>query len=180
MDIVRHAKVSKRTFYEHFADKERCFLDTYAAISAELLGRVAQGAAGGQTGEEKLERAISAYIGALEEHRHLVRAVLSDVHAAGPAALRLRRTILLRFADLLRMMVESVRATRSDVRALSPEMAMTVIGGVHELLLLMMEQDRADELKKVGQTAQELITALLKIDAAATGVAPQQRRPESA
>src|SRR6185503_15316570 len=25
-DIVQHARVSKRTFYEHFADKEACYL----------------------------------------------------------------------------------------------------------------------------------------------------------
>jgi len=164
MDIVRHAKVSKRTFYEHFADKERCFIDAYSAISAELLGRVARGAAVGQTAEEKLALAISAYIGALEEHRPLIRAFLSDVHAAGPAALALRRTVLLRFAELLRMMVETVRLTREDVRSLSPEMAMTIIGGVHERLLLMMEKDHVDELKKVGETARELITSLLKLE----------------
>jgi hypothetical protein len=120
----------------------------------------------GESAEEKLELAIANYIGTLQEHRSLVRAFLSDIHAAGQAAIALRRSILLRFADLLRMIVESVRAQRKDVRPLSPEMAMTVIGGVHELLLLMIEQDRVDELQKVGQTAQELITSLLKIETA--------------
>ena len=32
-DVVRVARVSKRTFYEHFADKEACFLALYAETS---------------------------------------------------------------------------------------------------------------------------------------------------
>ena len=38
-DVVRHARVSKRTFYEHFADKEACFLALYAETSDELHRR---------------------------------------------------------------------------------------------------------------------------------------------
>ena len=36
-DIVRHARVSKRTFYEHFADKEACLLAGYQHISDLLM-----------------------------------------------------------------------------------------------------------------------------------------------
>src|ERR687893_3211952 len=39
-DVVRRAGVSKKTFYEHFADKEECFLAAYEAASEELLARV--------------------------------------------------------------------------------------------------------------------------------------------
>jgi AcrR family transcriptional regulator len=45
-DIVRHARVSKRTFYEHFADKEECFLSAYASTSEYLLRLVAAAAEG--------------------------------------------------------------------------------------------------------------------------------------
>ena len=36
-DVVARARVSKRTFYEHFADKEACFLALYSETSDELL-----------------------------------------------------------------------------------------------------------------------------------------------
>ena len=39
-DIVRGAGVSKKTFYEHFADKQDCFLAAYESASEELLERV--------------------------------------------------------------------------------------------------------------------------------------------
>src|SRR5918996_5367122 len=39
-DIVRGAGVSKKTFYEHFADKLDCFLAAYEAASDELFEHV--------------------------------------------------------------------------------------------------------------------------------------------
>ena len=36
-DIVRHARTSKRTFYDHFATKEQCFFDLLTANNEELV-----------------------------------------------------------------------------------------------------------------------------------------------
>src|SRR5919106_1114372 len=41
-DVVRGAGVSKKTFYEHFADKQDCFLAAYEAASEELRDRYAE------------------------------------------------------------------------------------------------------------------------------------------
>ena len=40
-DIARHARVSKRTFYEHFATKQDCLLALYVAASERALARIA-------------------------------------------------------------------------------------------------------------------------------------------
>ena len=39
-DIVRAAGVSKMTFYQHFRDKEDCFVAAYEAAGEELFERV--------------------------------------------------------------------------------------------------------------------------------------------
>src|SRR5687768_18574853 len=49
-DVVRRAGVSKKTFYEHFADKQDCFLAAYEAASEELLERFAEPQAWQETG----------------------------------------------------------------------------------------------------------------------------------
>jgi AcrR family transcriptional regulator len=177
MDIVRHAKVSKRTFYEHFADKEACFLASYAALSDELLGRIASAAARGGSAEERLSAAILAYFGALQEQRRFLRAFLSEVHAAGPRALALRRQILQRFADLLRSTAEAERAQRKDVRVLSPELATAIVGGIHELILCTLEEGRIDRLSEVARTSYELLYAVLLNP---TQQAPQKPAPRPA
>src|ERR1700757_5512229 len=39
-DIVRHAHASRRTFYNHFADKEACFVELTQVLSQMLLEAV--------------------------------------------------------------------------------------------------------------------------------------------
>jgi AcrR family transcriptional regulator len=175
-DIVRRAKVSKRTFYEHFADKEACFLEAYAALSDELLARVALAAVAVDSAEQKLSRAVEVYFTTLSEQRWFLRAFLSEVHAAGPRALALRRKILQRFAALLRSRVEEVRATQPELRELSAEMAIAIVGGIHELILHTLEQGRVDGLAQVGATTYQLIRAVLGPEIAAAP-APRRARP---
>src|SRR4051812_38560372 len=40
-DVVALAGVSRRTFYEHFADKEECFLESYAVGAQAIIAEVA-------------------------------------------------------------------------------------------------------------------------------------------
>src|SRR6185312_6723758 len=50
-DVVAHAGVSRKTFYEHFADREECFLAAYDAAVDVLLGAVAERMAAGPSSE---------------------------------------------------------------------------------------------------------------------------------
>src|ERR1700730_16866875 len=49
---IAYAGVSRSTFYEHFADKEDCFLATFSAL-APVLGKELLGAVKGVPWEEK-------------------------------------------------------------------------------------------------------------------------------
>lgn len=166
-DVVRHARVSKRTFYECFADKEACFLETYATMSSELLARVAEAAAGSPP-EQAIDAAVRAYFQSLDERRVLVRAFLSEIHGAGPRALALRRKIHLKFAALLRTSVDSSLA-RSRARehrgakltALTPDMSIALVGGVNELVLCALERGHKAPLSTLADTAIELIRAVV-------------------
>src|SRR5689334_20039095 len=53
-DVIAHAGVSRKTFYEHFRDKEDCFLAAYDTGVELLLGELR--AAGDDT-QDPLERA---------------------------------------------------------------------------------------------------------------------------
>jgi AcrR family transcriptional regulator len=62
-DVVRRAGVSKKTFYDHFADKEDCFLAAYQAASGELLRRVREAHEGHEDWEERTRAGIATYAG---------------------------------------------------------------------------------------------------------------------
>ena len=88
-DIVRGAGVSKKTFYEHFRDKEDCFLAAYEAAAGELFERVR--AAQHEPGDwlERARAGIRAYLRWLAGDPALARVFLIEVAAAGPARRRL-------------------------------------------------------------------------------------------
>jgi AcrR family transcriptional regulator len=177
-DIVQHARVSRRTFYQHFADKEACYLATYSALSDDVLSRIAEAGATELPAEERLVAATYAYLTALEERPALTRTFLTEIQAAGPQALKLRRSIHRRFAELLRHLVERTRKERPGMRSLSPEMAAAIVGGINELVLLTVEEGRGQRLQEIGATVVDLLGAVLLAPAARQGRAlnPLRRR----
>ncbi|HEY5148036.1 MAG TPA: helix-turn-helix domain-containing protein, partial [Polyangiaceae bacterium] len=65
-DIARQARVSKRTFYEHFADKEACFIACYATLSDVVLQAVNAATSGDLPWAKKLRASTRAYLSTLE------------------------------------------------------------------------------------------------------------------
>jgi len=165
-DVVQHARVSKRTFYECFGDKEACFLATYAALSDDVLARIAAAGQSDLPPDERLLAATHAYLDALEERPALTRAFLTEIQAAGAPALKLRRNIHQRFAELLRQLVERTRKEQPQLRPISSEMATAIVGGINELVLLTIEEGRSQRLREIGATVIELLRAVLLAPAA--------------
>jgi AcrR family transcriptional regulator len=161
-DVVRHARVSKRTFYEHFTDKETCFLQLYARTSAELLELIADAASGPAAWEERVAAAARAYFERLAAEPALSRAGLVEIQAAGPRALKLRREVQRRYAELLRALSVQAAAEQPGIRPLTPALATAVVGGLNELMLEAVEAGREERLGELAGTAAELLRALLE------------------
>jgi AcrR family transcriptional regulator len=160
-DVVRIARVSKRTFYEHFADKEACFLALYAETSDELIELIATSAATAPgSWEERIEAAARAYFERVAGEPELIRAALLEIQAAGPRARELRREVQRRYADQLRAFSDAA-AAEGAVRALTPALATAVVGGLNELMLEAVEAGRAERIGELADAATELIRAVL-------------------
>jgi AcrR family transcriptional regulator len=160
-DIVRHARVSKRTFYEHFADKEACYLELYSAASDHMLAVIAEAAAAEAPWRERLDAATRAYLTELGRIPALTRTFLMEIQAAGPRALALRREVHGRFAQQLQALTEVVATEEPRVHALTPAMATAVVGGVNELMLQAVEEGRTQRLSDLAETATALILAVV-------------------
>lgn len=162
-DIVRHAKVSKRTFYEHFEDKEQCFLATYVAATDIVLESVAAAFElyRERPWDEQLDAAIDAYVTALETNPALTRSCLVEIHAAGPRALERRREVHGAFAKMLRAFALRTRKKDADVQPITEEMATAVVGGINELLVAQVERGPQNRLASLRETASTLMKAVL-------------------
>lgn len=65
-DVVRHARTSKRTFYDQFASKEQCFLELLAA-DIEKLGESIAAAVQPETDwHDQIRQAVEAYVTYIE------------------------------------------------------------------------------------------------------------------
>jgi len=60
--IARHAAVSRRTFYEHFRDKDECFSAAYETVMTELRERIDQGFEGAGEWSEGIKEGIAAML----------------------------------------------------------------------------------------------------------------------
>lgn len=160
-DIARHARVSKRTFYEHFVDKQECFLAVYGAASDRLLRLVGEAARPEMSWSEQVRVAVHAYLSTLQHDPALTRAMLLELPSAGAEALRLRRRGQQDFAAFLLARVEEGARERPGARPISPAMATAVIGGLNELVLEAVEEGRADRLTDLSGDATDFVRAAL-------------------
>jgi len=104
-EVLRRAGVSRETFYEHFANKEECFLAAYDAGVAVILAEMTGGddADGGDEADAdlaaRLDRVLERYLAVLAREPAVARTFLVEVYAAGPAALVRRVESQARFAQ---------------------------------------------------------------------------------
>jgi AcrR family transcriptional regulator len=142
--VARLAGVSRKTFYEQFADREDCFLAAYDAILAQFLERVI--AAYGQTELEwpdRLRAAIEALLAFLASEPAFARMCLVEVLAAGPRALE-------RYVGAVGGLAELLAEGRGRVRAAEepPEdIATDVIEGGAFLIREQILAGRTEELR---------------------------------
>ena len=162
-DIVAKARVSKRTFYEHFEDKEACLLAAYRAATTAMMAamQTAYEANAERPMEEQVEAVIDAYVTALESTPSLTRTCLVEMAAAGPRALHLRREVHEAFATQLRAFIDRAREKHPEVRAISAPLATAIVGGIDELLLAQVEKGPQHRLASLRETATELMRAVL-------------------
>lgn len=129
-EVLKAAGVSRRTFYEQFADKEDCFLAAYDALVARCAERVVAAYHGGGGWEDGIVRAYDALLSALAEQPDYAYLGVVAVLAAGPRALARREAALRRFARF----VEHTRE-RADTAAQPPALVgRAIVGGIHELV----------------------------------------------
>jgi AcrR family transcriptional regulator len=134
-DIVASARVSKRTFYEHFGSKEECLLALYEQVTVRLMEIVRSSGNVRQRFPKQIADGTAAFLSALDSMPEFTRTLLVEMQGAGERAFRMRQETLRGFARTLVEMVEAGRAANPDLKPLSMARALAIVGGINELLL---------------------------------------------
>jgi len=141
-EVVRHAHTSRRTFYQHFADRDACFLALFDVVSAALLERIAGAATGEGPFGERVDRAVAAYLGAVAAEPVLTRACIQETPALGAEGLERVRVLHERWAQQIMVLVEEARRHDDTLRPLPLEVATIIAGGFRDLVISALDQGR--------------------------------------
>ncbi|WP_239024270.1 TetR/AcrR family transcriptional regulator [Ramlibacter humi] len=155
-DIVREASVSRRTFYEHFGGKNECLIALYEAASRNALKVLRSAIDPARPWPAQVEQALGAYLQCLASNPILMRTLYVEILSLGPEGLASRRRVNQEIADFMLGVVNGAGAGH----AVTPQMAMAVVGGINELVLEAIEQDRVAQLGELVGPAAQLVHAV--------------------
>jgi AcrR family transcriptional regulator len=155
--IIARAGVSRRTFYEHFKNKEDAFLAAYDATVHRLATHVRRAYLQQATALERLRAGIRAYLQFLASEPELARMGVVEVLAAGPRALARRGDALRLFAEIIEDNIHQlVPSCRRPTLT-----AETIVGGIYEVVFSRILAGRTADLP--GMT-DDLLVAVLMLD----------------
>src|SRR5436305_7136875 len=99
-DVVRIARTSRRSFYEHFADREACFLALFDALNDATMEQIAAAVHPDRPPEEQVDQALGAYIDSVIAHPALYKSIVREHPAPGQLVADRQLPVMWRFARL--------------------------------------------------------------------------------
>jgi AcrR family transcriptional regulator len=166
-DIVRNARVSKRTFYECFADKEACFAQL---VHEWMLGlfAVAQAALDPEAPwEEQVDAVVDALLTALGRDPALAATISRELPAMGDRGVALQAQDTDRLARFVMEATRGPGMRRAGVEPAPLDTAVMLIAGISELL---------NRAARVGRPTESLAPTVKTVIKRVIGPPPQPAR----
>ena len=158
-DIVRHARASKRTFYEQFADKHDCFVALLHLSNEELSASIAGAVDPRAPWQDQIRQGVGALLGLVQAEPHLFLNWFRAVPALGDEGRELVRGGMTTFIDLMRTLADTPDLQRAGVSPPTRELGIIVFGGLRELIATALEEGRDPET--LLDAATDAVSALL-------------------
>ena len=160
-DVIARAGVSRRTFYEHFRDKEDCFLAAYETGVEILYETVRQAGTDVDDPLERTRARVRAYLETLAAEPAFARTFLIEVAAAGPQARVRREAVHDRFAGLAREGAEAARRQLPDLPEPPEELYLAAVGATDAVVSRRVAEGRTSSLGELEDVVLRIQLALL-------------------
>ena len=178
-DVATRAGTAKRTFYDHFPDKEQCFLAALDAITDTLIQAVARFFAAPGTVRERCEYSLRGYLELLGSLPSTSKTFYLEAMSSGPEAVDRRIDMHLKFARHIVALSRDVER-QSGGREISEPHALAVVGAMHTLIFQQVHLHGPDRLLDIIDEVVPLAVAFLtaRVPSPATAEPrPRRRRP---
>lgn len=156
-DLVELSGVSSRSFYQHFADKEECFLATM-----EELVRTTRDLSEAALAKEDVEpgkahvAAVEAWVGMAAAQPAAAKLCMVSAFCAGEAPRQLMAEVV---GDLSALMQRGFDGP-SKGRRMPAELTQAIFGGVSLVLYRRLARDRVEDLADVGQQLRDWLLTI--------------------
>jgi AcrR family transcriptional regulator len=158
-DIVRHARTSKRTFYDQFASKEECFLELLRTDIEKLGENIAAIVEPEADWHQQIRQAVEAYVGHIEARPAITLSWIRELPSLGAVARPVQRRGLQLLSNLLIDLSASPGFRRAKLPPLTAPLAVILLGGLRELTALAVEDGRP--VRSIVEPAVDASIALL-------------------
>lgn len=156
-DVVKRARVSRRTFYEEFADRGDCFL-ALCNRSSEISRKVIDAAADPTLPwEEQVNRAVGHYFGFMTAEPRLTHSLLFEIHALGERGLVSHRETHHAFTEQMLELAERSRENGAEIRALDYPITAAAVGAIYQLMQMIAEDEPRITVDQARSAAIELV-----------------------
>ncbi|MFI5783084.1 TetR/AcrR family transcriptional regulator [Nocardia sp. NPDC051570] len=139
-DVVRHARTSRRTFYQHFDGKEACFAALLMDTSRQILASVTAAIDPTAPWTTQIRQAIEEWFRANEARPALMLAWARDAQGLGAASRPLQLDMTGGFADLVLAVCDTDEFRATGAAPVSLPLVILLLGGLRELTTTIAEQ----------------------------------------
>lgn len=144
-DVIDRAGVSRPTFYEHFSNKEDCFLAAFDA-SAERLRKKLTAAArkGGPVWRDRVRYTLEALLRFATREPDTARTMVVEARAASSAAVKRRVDLMDEFAKCLQQQAHDLLPENGPPTSIT---ASGIVGGIESLLYSRLCKHEYEQLE---------------------------------
>ena len=108
--------------------------------------------------QTQVEQALGAYLACMAESPVLMRTLFVEILGLGAEGLAARRRVNQEIADFILGLADG----GAGGKTLPPQLAMAIVGGINELILQYIEQDRVASLQDLVAPSSALVRAVMR------------------
>jgi AcrR family transcriptional regulator len=142
-DVVRHARTSRRTFYEYFPGKQACFIALLQEANRAMVRQIAAAVDRRAPWDTQVRQAIEAWIAVAQSDLPLTLSWIRDLPSLGADARYLQRESQEAFIVLIEDLADTPELRAAGVAPPPRQLLIVLLGGLRELIATTVE-DGAD------------------------------------
>jgi AcrR family transcriptional regulator len=153
-DVVRRARTSRRTFYEHFSSREECLIALLADANRAMIQQISDAVDPRAPWALQVRQAIEAWIACAESEPAITLSWIRDVPALGAPARDLQRDAMEGFIAMTQRLTDTPELRAAGIKPPSRQLAIMLLGGLRELIATTVEDGgRAGDVTEVAVRA---------------------------